>query len=417
MSKLPLIEKIHLLESKLGDRWSHPILEPFKFDSSDPIKVQGAGKIIAQHLGLPPFTFIISYAQQESNVGGHINLDYNKDIYIEIDGKYKNDCDIVLAVLAHEICHKYLHINNIELFPKFENEMLTDAATVYTGLGKLSLNGIETKSVSSSKSGDTTTTTTTTRKVGYMDRQQLAFVYLLVCEMRRIPQNEMLQGLTPAAAQVVRNVSVNDHNYFNETYFSNDFTLTEINSALGDTQINFAKFNKNIRIIQESVLTSANQIYDEFHLFTKAKTEKIYSAVSKTFNKESHNYIKNLIAIEELESLKSKIDEKDWKMRKFGNALPKFINSISTTYPEQFSKKNLEFLSQFDCPTCNNKMRIGVNKLARVKCPKCNYSFIIDTGVEETLSTVPKNFGGINKQNRRVLWRKIKTLFRKIITK
>ena len=44
MNKLPLIEKIHLLESKLGDKWTHTNLEPFKFDSSDSIKVQEAGK-------------------------------------------------------------------------------------------------------------------------------------------------------------------------------------------------------------------------------------------------------------------------------------------------------------------------------------------------------------------------------------
>ena len=86
MNKLPLIEKIYLLESKLGDRWIHPILEPFKFDSFDPIKVQEAGKIIAQHLGLPPVTFIISYTQQDSKVGGKINLDHNKEVFIEIDG-------------------------------------------------------------------------------------------------------------------------------------------------------------------------------------------------------------------------------------------------------------------------------------------------------------------------------------------
>ena len=67
MNILPLIEKIHLLESKLGEKWTHNNFEPFKFDSSNPLKVQEAGKKIAQHLGLPPFTFIISYAQQESN--------------------------------------------------------------------------------------------------------------------------------------------------------------------------------------------------------------------------------------------------------------------------------------------------------------------------------------------------------------
>ena len=34
----------------------------------------------------------------------------------EIDPQFKHDYDIVLSVLAHEICHKYLHINNLKLF-------------------------------------------------------------------------------------------------------------------------------------------------------------------------------------------------------------------------------------------------------------------------------------------------------------
>jgi len=35
MSYLPLIEKIKLLESELGQKTVHPILEPFKFDSGN----------------------------------------------------------------------------------------------------------------------------------------------------------------------------------------------------------------------------------------------------------------------------------------------------------------------------------------------------------------------------------------------
>ena len=414
MNKLPLIEKIHLLESKLGERWTHPILEPFKFDSSDINKVQEAGKKIAQHLGLPPFTFLITYAPQKTNVGGHINLDYSKDVFIEIDGKFKHDCDIVLALLAHEICHKYLHINNLKDFRELENEMLTDAATIFTGLGKLSLNGCEKKSISTSSAGNTTTTTTTTQKVGYMNRQQFAFVYRLVCEMRRIPESGMMYGLTSEAASEVRKVSNADSNYFNANFFSNDFILNEISEAMkneiGDTQKTFAKFNKNTRVIQESVLTSANQLYKEFHSYSKTKTETLHSSASKSFSKEAHNYIKNLVALEELEFIKGKLFEKENEMKKFETALPKFISFVKSNYPKQFSKQNLEFLFQFECPTCNHKMRISEKKLARVKCPKCNYSFIIDTGAEETVST---QTNGAIKQNQYGLWTKIKSLFRK----
>lgn len=48
----PLIEKIHILESKLGEKWIHPILEPFKFDTTDIYEVQKAGQKIFKHIGV-----------------------------------------------------------------------------------------------------------------------------------------------------------------------------------------------------------------------------------------------------------------------------------------------------------------------------------------------------------------------------
>lgn len=164
MGKLPLIEKIHLLESRLGENLIHPLLEPFEFKSYNIIEVQEAGKLIAKHIGLSDLTFIISYSQQKSTVAGHINLNNSKDVFIEIDNKFENNYQIVLAILAHEICHKYLHINKIKLFPDYENEILTDITTVYTGLGKISLNGCITKSVSSDYYNNAIHTTTTTQK-------------------------------------------------------------------------------------------------------------------------------------------------------------------------------------------------------------------------------------------------------------
>jgi ribosomal protein S27E len=404
MYQLPLMEKILFLESNLGDKWTYPILEPYKFDSSDAIKVQEAAKYIANHLRLPPLTFIISYTQQKLNVGGHINIDSNKDVFIEIDSYYKRDCDIVLALLAHEICHKFLQINNLRDFRELENEMLTDAATIFTGLGKLSLNGCE-------KSDGSTTV-----KIGYMNSQEFAFVFRLVCEMRRIPESAMLQGLSKEAANQVVNASYNNSYCFNEIFFSNDFILKKISEAMkneiGDSQKKVAKLNRNIRVIQESVLPSANNQYKEFHSFIKLSTEKLTSVANKSFNKEEHNYLKNLVNFEELELLKRKIIEKDNEIENIGIALSGFVKVIRIHFPKLYPTQNLEFLFQFECPSCNNRMRIGEKKLIKVKCPRCGYSFIIDTGEEETKKIEPEINGAI-KQKQYRLWTKVKSLFSK----
>jgi len=398
MNTLPLIEKIHFLESKLGERWIHPILEPFKFDSSDIIKVQEAGKKISQHLGLPPLTFLITYTQQKSNVGGNINLDNSNDVFIEIDSKFRYDHEIALAVLAHEICHKYLHLNNLKLFPEIENEMLTDAATIYTGLGKLSLNGCEKTTSSSSTSGNTTTTTTTTQKVGYMNRQQFAFVYRLVCEMRRVSQTEMMKGLSSEASSAVNHVSQNSNFYFNKRFFSNEKTLQTITNDIGVSQKKIAKFNRHIRELQEIILPTAIELSKDFHSYTKSKVDPLVQLATKQANKESHSYIKNLFALEEFEFYKSQMIEKERELGKFATTLQKFLAYINNNYSEHLSGKSNEFLFQFKCPSCDNDLRIREKKLARVKCKKCNYSFIVDTGVDE----VKNGF-----------WGRIKSLFKK----
>lgn len=436
INKLPLIEKIHLLESKLGKKWEHPIiLEPFYFNSLDINKVQEASIKIAQHLGLPHLNFHIKYTKQKSNVAGNVNLDNSTNVFIEIDDNLKSDCDIVLAVLAHEICHKYLHLNNIKLFPDFENEMLTDAATAFTGLGKLSLNGCDKKNVFVAKSHDNTTTTISTQhKVGYMNRHQFAFVYCLVCAMRRIPETVMRKGLNDEASYEVNYVSALNDKLFDDSFFSDEFTLAVVSELLKneieDSQKDFAKFKRNVRIVQESAMISANQLYKEFHSYIKTKKETLLSSVNKSFDKEAHTFLKNVVAIEELKFIQCEILKKRNEMEKFGEHLSSFINNLNSNNHEQFSEQNLEFLFQFECPICNHKMRISKKKLARIKCPKCYYNFIVDTGVKEITITGTNKFTIINdtkeSQNhttnnnhkdtiievKKKIWAKIKFLFR-----
>lgn len=70
-------------------------------------------------------------------------------LYIErpetilIHQKYKQDPTSIAAILAHEMMHLYLFRNNVVLPDPAENELLTDLATVETGLGILVLNGFK----------------------------------------------------------------------------------------------------------------------------------------------------------------------------------------------------------------------------------------------------------------------------------
>jgi len=62
---------------------------------------------------------------------------------ILMDQKYIKDSKKVVAILAHEIMHYYLiSRHNIIMTDKMENELLTDVATIYFGLGILVVNGM-----------------------------------------------------------------------------------------------------------------------------------------------------------------------------------------------------------------------------------------------------------------------------------
>lgn len=384
MNKLAIIEKINLLESKLENDILHPLMEPFKFDSLNIIEIQEAGKKIAHHIGLASFNFIISYAQQNKNVAGQIETDQGRDIFIEIDGEYSRDIDSVLAVLSHEICHKYLQVYNLKLLPEYENELLTDVATVYTGLGKLSLNGCKKMSFSASKTDNSTTITTKTNNIGYMDRQQFAFTYRVICEMRMVNESEMMQGLSAEAKEEVKNIYLGNIDYFNKKYFSNDFILQNISDTLSDeiayAQKQFALFYKNIRIIQESVLPLYIQQYISFHSYLKSKLETIKYTSYKSYSTNEQNYIRNLMLFEEINVLKLDCLNKVNEIRINKQNLSNFLDTVIYDNSDQFLSNNFDYLLQFQCPVCGQIIKINEKVLAKVKCsnPKCNYKFIVD---------------------------------------
>jgi hypothetical protein len=422
MNPTPLIDKIYRLESALGGRWVHPILEPFLFNPADIIEVQTAAKKISTHLGLPPLSFIVTYNQLKKRTAASINLDNTNVVQIEIDISYMHDVDLVLAILAHEICHKYLHFNNLKCFPDYENEMLTDAATIYTGLGKLSLNGCMKAITQTTYGYESTKTATTTRRVGYMNLTQFAFVYRLVCMMRRIPEHGMISGLTESAKHEVSLVGSSHQNYFDVKYFNNDFLKHTIEftakNQIGQSHQTYAKFLKSIKIVKECVLTSAKEMYDDYHAYVKRSFEKIKSQAASS-RSEQQNYINNLMVLHEITCFEDQLEKKCSQINKYEAALSELVTFLAESYPESISKSKKDFLFRFECPSCKKQMRIAQRKIAMVSCPNCKYSFVVDTGVDEIVVAVQgkkvkvtKDIDSRTINLRQGFWSKVKSIFR-----
>ena len=254
------IQKIILLEKQVGTKINYQMLEPFSLDSTDIIDIQTAGKKIAEFIGLHGFTFIVATAKQKKKVGGHIELNYGeKEVFVEISDGILKFSNAVLATLVHEISHKYSHLNGISCgtgpVHEYENEVLTDITAVFLGLGKLMLNGCECQNVHQEQISGGINTITDTLKSGYLDRSQLAFVYRLICAMRKIPSKVYDRGLTLDSIQALKECNLHYGDYFNDRFHKTETkekSIEFLRSVIATTQSNLSDLDRNLLYLQEA---------------------------------------------------------------------------------------------------------------------------------------------------------------------
>lgn len=115
----------------------------YDFDLNAILKLQKLAKLILTKLDIK-FNDVIVYFENNIEHPGQIELN-NNEYFIEINKKYEDDYYSIGAILAHEIMHIFLSQKGIWLKDEYKNEVLTDIATIYFGLGLLILNGQKTK--------------------------------------------------------------------------------------------------------------------------------------------------------------------------------------------------------------------------------------------------------------------------------
>ncbi len=100
---------------------------------------------------------------------------------------------IMGAILAHELTHHVLANKNIGYPDTEENERLTDFATVFMGLGKLTLNGYEPIEWNITKPEKTITYK---YNVGYLSSREIADIFQHICSFRSIEPQKAQSNLT-----------------------------------------------------------------------------------------------------------------------------------------------------------------------------------------------------------------------------
>lgn len=400
-----LLEKIYYLSKRLENKKFYDLLDPWQFKSSDSIEVQKAGKRISSFIGLQNLTFVITYTKQNEGTAGHIELN-NKDevVFIEIESEFKDDCSVVLAILAHEICHKLINIYGLTLFG-YENEILTDIATVYTGLGKLSLNGCETVSSSTQTNfkndNNLNTLTTTTYKVGYLSKSQFAFIYNVICKMRRVPDEYKFNSLNQAA---IISVKANQLNII-EDLFYNEFVVSKVKNDINLThkniQLLLAENIKASKILNQ-LLFKIEESNNNYHTKLKSTVDEFLDRAKLSHKLESLNFIKNLILISEIDNIFDKFRKEEEEITVLNKIIIPMIMELFANNQNVLDLIEKKALYTIECPVCNLKMNLNQEKLVRVTCSRCKYSFLVDN----------KNIDiKFNENNKDSITTKIKKIF------
>ena len=386
------INNLLVLERQLGTKVDYKIHEPpFLMDQGDIISLQSAAKELAGYIGLSNLIFIVAIAKQKEKIGGHIDLRSNQnEVFIEISEdvlKYKNS---VLATLAHEITHKFLQINGITLPDEKMNEILTDTASVYLGFGKIMLNGCENYTTKHEKDWNGEKTITETLCTGYLNRDQFAFIYKLVCIMHNIPYDEYGLRLSHDAQQALDDVSRQHQEYFNVTLNSKS-ELTKLADKLlieiRQFQSLLSNIEKSCIYIQKGGIATIENFVGEMHRSLSKTIEESKLMLSDECFNPSLNYLNIIVSKEKITERKKEIENCISRAKSLQNFSRKLAKAIQKNV--FFPMPSKEMFNILTCWNDNVKLRLPQNaKRIVAKCPKCKYQFSADTTIDPITNSV-----------------------------
>jgi len=360
LNERDILSKLALIEKHLSGFNSCFYEVSKEFSPINIISVQKEASKMMKFVGLLHHVACISYTNTKEGTGGNIELDNSETVFIDINQDYKNDKEKTLAVMAHEICHKVLFVHGL-YYPNncIENELLTDISTVYVGFGKLSLNGCYNERISNSREwkGNQWVDVTTTHKefIGYLSLKQFAFVYNIVCNVYRIPDEIKMSGLSRLATNEVR---CSAPQYVHTTY-----SLSELRQKLRITQEQDAEMTRCIILI-ESIISELKLRIKKNH---KQFNEDFVLPYAKCNNNE---YVEKQIVATELFSKYSGLDNEKTEIICL---LQKFIDGYTTNH-----EINNSILFDIECPCCGYKKQKGVKEQKElfIRCPNCGYMFL-----------------------------------------
>ena len=380
------VDKLILLERIAGASAHYRIMPPFAVPFHDINTVQKAVRIIAEFIELKGFVFVVDPQKQKEHVAGNIDLSTKDEfIFIEVDDTLMKDFpDAIGATLCHEVCHKWLQIKGIAAPIERDNEILTDITSVFLGFGKIMLNGCQTSRITFEKSISEKKMITKTTSVGYLDQDQLAFVYCLVCAMRNIPSSDIVQGLTATAARAVEQCNLSFGQHYAPCYHQIDAiqnSVTGFTGLLDNSRYTLADLDKHVVYIKQGLCEVIDVFLKGGHKKIEALRQKASEMILATPQDPALRFIQ---AIKIEFEIKRFISQANTVSQEAAGLLQhaKGIGRHLARNRDRFPAPAPQMFTIVTCPQDGTKLRLPENSgdiIAR--CPKCNYSFPYNTNV------------------------------------
>ena len=137
----------------------------------DPLaEAQWTAAAMARHLGIGDARVVVAFSPLGGHVG-EVELGPGPEYFVTLSPHYQDDPRDLSAVLAHEVTHVFLHRRGIRHADLARNEILTDTATLYLGLGRPMLAAYRVDVVQGRY-----TRRRTTSRVGYLSPPEMGYV-------------------------------------------------------------------------------------------------------------------------------------------------------------------------------------------------------------------------------------------------
>ena len=411
-----LLRHIILLEKAVGAFAPKSRFLAQSFNAYDIVTLQELARKMACFINMPFFTITVTFAKQNESVAGHIE-GYNsnsQNVFIEIDPYFINYPDAIIKVLAHEISHKYLALHHLSLNSTKDNEILTDVTAIYLGFGGYALNGGKCKETCFN---DNETRCTRTVTNGYLDLEESAFVYDVVCRMRGVNDDKIFWGLNKDAVEGIRFV----RKQYATRYPPEVLDLSPINGKIANVlsklelvDLQFCNIDK-IKILFSGALLAKNSEIESARkdsVKTRSALNQLRADVVAFVGPLA--YLSVRIWMDDVQVLSELADGHLATV----NKLNEFV---SGRVPPDVTSVHWDALENIviECPQCKGRLRLPTGKShICVICPKCKYEFDYSTTCPEFKWVPPRPFSECYSGERRKPWfiRKLVSFFRNLYT-